>query len=165
MRFSIRHSCLYLTGAVLFAAANTLVAQDSRPPRFTPEVEEFVKNFKPGGQDFTGAATSLSAEESVKRLVLPEGFAAELVASEPIIRQPIDLRFDERGRLWVVQYLQYPFPAGVTITSVRSIPSRGIRSSCRPHRLITRGAPTRSRFSRTRTEMENLRHTRPSSTA
>ena len=41
----------------------------------------------------------------------------ELVASEPVIRQPIDLHFDDRGRLWVVQYLQYPFPAGLNITS------------------------------------------------
>ena len=40
----------------------------------------------------------------------------ELVASEPVIRQPVDLHFDDRGRLWVVQYLQYPFPAGLTIT-------------------------------------------------
>ena len=41
----------------------------------------------------------------------------ELVASEPVIRQPIDLHFDERGRLWVVQYLQYPFPAGLAVSS------------------------------------------------
>ncbi|MDX1618829.1 MAG: c-type cytochrome, partial [Balneolaceae bacterium] len=38
-----------------------------------------------------------------------------LVASEPAVRQPVDLHFDARGRLWVVQYLQYPFPAGATI--------------------------------------------------
>lgn len=86
-------------------------------PRFTPEVGEFVKRFKPGGQDFAGQATPLSAEEAVRRWVVPEGFTAELVASEPVIRQPIDIRFDERGRLWVVEYLQYPFPAGVTITN------------------------------------------------
>ena len=41
----------------------------------------------------------------------------ELVAAEPVIRQPVDLHFDDRGRLWVVQYLQYPFPAGLTITA------------------------------------------------
>ena len=41
----------------------------------------------------------------------------ELVASEPVIRQPIDLHFDDRGRLWVVQYLQYPFPAGLAVAS------------------------------------------------
>jgi putative heme-binding domain-containing protein len=39
----------------------------------------------------------------------------EVVASEPLIAQPLNLHFDERGRLWVVQYLQYPFPAGLKI--------------------------------------------------
>jgi mono/diheme cytochrome c family protein len=97
-------------------AAETPAATPEQPPRFTPQVEEFVKNFKPGGQDFAGQASVLSPEESVRRFVLPAGYGAELVASEPAVRQPIDLRFDERGRLWVVQYLQYPFPAGVTIT-------------------------------------------------
>ena len=43
------------------------------------------------------------------------GLEMAAVAGEPIIRQPINLSFDERGRLWVVQYLQYPFPAGVKI--------------------------------------------------
>jgi len=37
------------------------------------------------------------------------------VASEPVIRQPLNLHFDERGRLWVVQYIQYPFPAGLKV--------------------------------------------------
>ncbi len=108
---------LLVAGAVALAGASCVVAQDTHPPRFTPEIGEFVKNFKPGGQDFAGQTTPLSPEESVRRFVLPEGFAAELVASEPVVRQPIDIRFDERGRLWVVQYLQYPFPAGVTITN------------------------------------------------
>ena len=39
----------------------------------------------------------------------------EVVASEPVIRQPLNLHFDERGRLWVVQYIQYPFPAGLKV--------------------------------------------------
>ena len=92
-------------------------AQPSAPPRFTPEMEEFVKNYKPGGQDFGGQGKVLPPEEALKRMIAPEGFAIELVASEPVVRQPIDLRFDERGRMWVVQYIQYPFPAGLTVTS------------------------------------------------
>lgn len=42
-----------------------------------------------------------------------DGFRVKLVASEPEIRQPILTKFDERGRLWVIQYLQYPNPAGL----------------------------------------------------
>src|SRR4029079_18518039 len=41
----------------------------------------------------------------------------DVCVCEPFTRQPIDLHCDDRGGLWVVQYLQYPFPAGLTITS------------------------------------------------
>lgn len=46
------------------------------------------------------------------------GFQVKLVAHEPQIRQPILVKFDERGRLWVIQYLQYPNPAGLKRVSV-----------------------------------------------
>ncbi|MEY2428973.1 MAG: hypothetical protein QOJ40_1858, partial [Verrucomicrobiota bacterium] len=54
-----------------------------------------------------------SPEEAVKRMKLPEGFEARLVASEPVIAQPVCIEFDDRGRLWVIQYLQYPNPSGL----------------------------------------------------
>ena len=41
------------------------------------------------------------------------GFAVDLVAAEPLVRQPVAIEFDDRGRLWVMQYLQYPNPAGL----------------------------------------------------
>jgi putative membrane-bound dehydrogenase-like protein len=47
-----------------------------------------------------------------------DGFEVKLVASEPNIRQPVTMSFDERGRIWVVQYLQYPNPAGLKAVSV-----------------------------------------------
>ena len=57
-------------------------------------------------------------EEAVRRMTLPEGFTAQLVAAEPLVRQPVAMNFDDRGRLWVIQYLQYPNPAGLTRKSV-----------------------------------------------
>ena len=30
-----------------------------------------------------------------------------------MIRQPVSMSFDSRGRLWVLQYLQYPHYAGL----------------------------------------------------
>jgi putative heme-binding domain-containing protein len=42
---------------------------------------------------------------------LPPGFEAQLVASEPDIRMPINIAFDAAGRLWVTQSTEYPFPA------------------------------------------------------
>ncbi len=52
-------------------------------------------------------------DEAAKRMVVPPGFHVEIVASEPMIRQPVTACFDERGRIWVIEYLQYPNPAGL----------------------------------------------------
>jgi putative membrane-bound dehydrogenase-like protein len=57
-------------------------------------------------------------EEARARMVLPSGFHAELFACEPMIRQPLSLTFDQRGRAWVIEYLQYPNPAGLKPVSV-----------------------------------------------
>ncbi len=49
---------------------------------------------------------------------VPPGLEVRLVASEPLVRQPVCIEFDDRGRLWAIQYLQYPNPAGLTRTRV-----------------------------------------------
>src|SRR5205807_7958815 len=48
-----------------------------------------------------------------QRMTMADGFQVKLVAAEPLVRQPVCIEFDDRGRLWVVQYLQYPNPAGL----------------------------------------------------
>src|SRR5437868_3437263 len=52
-----------------------------------------------------------SPEEERKGFHLPPGFAIELVAAEPYVRKPININFDARGRLWVTESIEYPFPA------------------------------------------------------
>src|SRR4051812_45162526 len=64
------------------------------------------------------SADSSSASESLKEMQVPDGFEVSLVASEPEIRQPLSVTFDDRGRMWVIQYLQYPTPAGLKPVSV-----------------------------------------------
>lgn len=59
------------------------------------------------------AAQGLSPEQSLQKLHAAEGFRVELVAAEPLVRQPVAMEFDDRGRLWVIQYLQYPNPEGL----------------------------------------------------
>ncbi|WP_231742730.1 PVC-type heme-binding CxxCH protein [Stieleria varia] len=46
---------------------------------------------------------------------LRDGFQIELMASEPNIAQPLFLSWDSRGRMWVVHYRQYQFPAGLKV--------------------------------------------------
>ncbi len=52
-------------------------------------------------------------DEAARHMTVPEGLEVQLVASEPLVRQPVAMEFDDRGRLWVIQYLQYPNPAGL----------------------------------------------------
>jgi putative membrane-bound dehydrogenase-like protein len=59
----------------------------------------------------------LSPAESLKQFQVADDLKLEQVLAEPVVAQPVFLNFDERGRLWVVQYLQYPFPAGLKILS------------------------------------------------
>jgi glucose/arabinose dehydrogenase len=68
-------------------------------------------------QDKKGASDKLSPAESAKTFKTPADLAFDQVLAEPIVRQPISMSFDERGRLWVVQYIQYPHPAGLTVLS------------------------------------------------
>jgi putative membrane-bound dehydrogenase-like protein len=58
-------------------------------------------------------AQGFPPEEAVRRMTAADGFQVRLVASEPMVRQPVAIEFDDRGRLWVIQYLQYPNPAGL----------------------------------------------------
>jgi putative membrane-bound dehydrogenase-like protein len=57
-------------------------------------------------------------DQAAGKMTVPPGFTISLVAAEPTIRQPVAIDFDERGRLWVMQYLQYPNPAGLTRVKV-----------------------------------------------
>src|SRR6478735_3123713 len=58
-------------------------------------------------------AQGLSPDEAANRMKVPDGFEIRAVASEPLVRQPVCIEFDDRGRLWVIQYLQYPNPEGL----------------------------------------------------
>jgi putative membrane-bound dehydrogenase-like protein len=59
-----------------------------------------------------------SPEEAVKHMTTAKGLKVTLFASEPEVRQPIFVKCDDRGRLWTIQYLQYPNPAGLTRVKV-----------------------------------------------
>jgi putative heme-binding domain-containing protein len=47
-------------------------------------------------------------EEAVEAMTVPAGFRVELVASEPDIVNPIAMTFDDRGRIWVTESVEYP---------------------------------------------------------
>ncbi|WP_435016535.1 PVC-type heme-binding CxxCH protein [Tundrisphaera sp. TA3] len=72
-----------------------------------------------GGGDFVPRrqdrppGPALSPEEAVRKMTVPDGFTVEVVASEPDLVNPVAMTFDERGRVWVTESLEYPrHPAG-----------------------------------------------------
>jgi putative heme-binding domain-containing protein len=90
----------------------------------------------PSKVDFDGAKTSASLPpatpppaspapqlaplppaEAALRFDIAPGLAWDQVLAEPDIAQPVFLTFDERGRMWVVEYRQYPHPAGLKMVS------------------------------------------------
>lgn len=50
---------------------------------------------------------------AVKQFKIADGLSVSLYAAEPDVAQPVSISIDDRGRMWVVQYLQYPHPAGL----------------------------------------------------
>ena len=59
----------------------------------------------------------LSPEESLAKMKAADDLIVELMLAEPLVAQPTHFSFDSRGRLWVSQYRQYPYPAGVKMIS------------------------------------------------
>ena len=116
---SLRWLIAITVAALLCTTSWHVTRAQSRP--FTPQVDEFVDVYlKHGGDKLTTWVQGQAApppDRTLRAFKTLAGLTVELVASEPVIRQPVDLHFDDRGRLWVVQYLQYPFPAGLTITA------------------------------------------------
>jgi putative membrane-bound dehydrogenase-like protein len=56
----------------------------------------------------------LSPQESLKRIRVNDDFHVELFASEPLVFDPVEMAFDENGKIYVCEMLDYPDdpPAG-----------------------------------------------------
>lgn len=55
--------------------------------------------------------------EALAKIKTPDDLVVDLIESEPAVAQPTHISFDERGRMWVAQYRQYPYPAGLKMIS------------------------------------------------
>ena len=62
-------------------------------------------------------AGPIAPAESMKHFTVFDDLEIDQLLAEPLVKQPVFLNFDERGRMWVVQYQQYPHPAGLKMTS------------------------------------------------
>ena len=60
------------------------------------------------GNETIQKAKPLEPEQAIDSFVLAPGLKMELVACEPEVIDPVSIRFDEDGRLWVVEMRDYP---------------------------------------------------------
>lgn len=88
----------------------------SSPVRSADRSSRSVSAATPGEQDFSRELPRIlpkTPAESMAAMKIKLGFHAELVASEPLIRSPMAIDFDEYGRAFVVElpeYNQYASP-------------------------------------------------------
>jgi putative membrane-bound dehydrogenase-like protein len=94
MRSMILFSAACLT-VLLAGIANTEEKKQPAPPPQDPNI---------------AASEAKTPAEEQKTFHLPPGFEIQLVASEPDIHKPMNIAFDDRGRLWVTESVEYPFP-------------------------------------------------------
>jgi putative membrane-bound dehydrogenase-like protein len=76
------------------------VAQQPQPANDSARVIPHGQSKMPG--------PALTPAEAIKKMQVPDGFSVELVASEPDIVNPVAMAFDERGRIWITESLEYP---------------------------------------------------------
>lgn len=55
-----------------------------------------------------GKPGPMSPADSMRHMHMPEGFRVELFAAEPDVVKPIAMTWDARGRLWVLESVDYP---------------------------------------------------------
>ncbi|SHK11781.1 putative membrane-bound dehydrogenase domain-containing protein [Rubritalea squalenifaciens DSM 18772] len=75
----------------------------------TYQLPKIKSNFRPSGKN--GNIEYKSGEETIKHLTLPEGYKIELFADEkmfPELANPVQISFDNKGRLWVACMPSYP---------------------------------------------------------
>lgn len=126
MKRSIRWhigSLLFVLGstALLYGQPDPARDQAGDRPEMTPrrtDVKPFaykeakVPFYPPGrggsGKPLTQMQLPLDPNESAKHFVTPKDFEVKLFAAEPQIRRPIGMNWDERGRLWIAESIDYP---------------------------------------------------------
>ena len=61
-------------------------------------------------REFIRPTEPLSPRDALKAFTLPADFEIQLVAAEPEIQKPLNMAFDIKGRLWITDSSEYPYP-------------------------------------------------------
>lgn len=87
---------------VVFIASIVIVGCSSSNETAKDPSDEFRKHVRD--------VDARTPEEELAGFTVPEGFEIQLFASEPNIGKPLNMAFDDRGRMWLTQSFEYPFP-------------------------------------------------------
>lgn len=103
----------------------TELTKDVKPFEYV-DVGPKIPNYTPGnrwgvqGDPKTTMQLPLSVEESMKHYSMPEGMALRRYADESNFQaKPIAMNWDERGRLWICETLDYPNELGQNRDRIR----------------------------------------------
>ena len=114
--------CRYLARVSAFSALQfAVVAQEAAPtkPAGNEQVRKIMETYA-GRGTLADSTPPTEAKEAAMQFELREKLKIDLLASEPDVEQPLYMSWDSRGRLWVIEYRQYQFPAGLKIVSYDS---------------------------------------------
>src|SRR5688572_20944023 len=105
---------VWFCGLLVLANAAELKPRGGLKPFEYIEAPDKLPNYTPNaqwgtqGEPIGTMQKPLDPAESMKHLVTPPEFEVSLFASEPEIIKPIWLTWDERGRLWIAESVDYP---------------------------------------------------------
>lgn len=114
------NQAIQMGGAWQFRTGDNLqwrLWDDSDQKPFTYEEIEDAEAVLEKRQSLTGEKGPFSSEEAINLFTTPEDLTVTTVLSDPDIAQPLSMKFDERGRLWVMEYRQYPDIEGLKMVS------------------------------------------------
>ena len=104
---------MLLERGIRWAAGDEALSDDLAPPALAYE-EGTLPYYPPGmgwgttGDPITKVQKPLSPEASMRQTAVEPGFRLELFAAEPDVVNPVDMTWDEHGRLWVIETVDYP---------------------------------------------------------
>ena len=105
-RITLRLSALLI---LCLLSGQSRPAQKKKQPTQKQDALKSIEGTR-GGRHWVNAKTAppKSPQESLKSLKIEPGFGVQLFAAEPLVFDPVAIAFDERGRMFVVEYGDYP---------------------------------------------------------
>ncbi len=95
---------------IRWSAGDWALQPPPAPPEFAyteANLPNYVGSHKLG-EPIRTMQQPVSPADSMRHLIVPPGFAAKLYAAEPQVKKPVTLAWDERGRLWIAETVDYP---------------------------------------------------------